>query len=206
MIGARQTGDWKKALRITGGMTGLYLKASRQAMMQEAHFFRAKMIEGLRTGSPGGKKFAPLSSTTLAIRKFRGRGGTKPLIVTGGLRNSIRVKKIDTDSVFVGVLRTGKGGANVAQMMEDGHTFSVPITKKSRRFLMAVFRKFGTLKGKSAGGAPQGKKGKSGVAIAIIRIPARPFIAPVAEKYGGAAQRKRFVKTLAAQMAFQFGS
>ncbi len=116
-----------------------------KAVLQEAQFFRTKIVAGLREGAPGSQAFAPLAPTTLAIRKFRDFGGTKPLIVRGDLRNSITVVK-QGDTVFVGVLRTAKAGgrqslANVAAIHEFGsRPIVLQLTPKVRWFLHAAFR------------------------------------------------------------------
>ena len=48
-----------------------------KALMQEAQFLRTKIVEGIREQAPGGRAFAPLAPTTLAIRQFRGFRGTR---------------------------------------------------------------------------------------------------------------------------------
>jgi hypothetical protein len=49
-----------------------------------------KIVEGIREQAPGGRAFAPLEPTTLAIRQFRGFRGTKALLVAGDLRTASR--------------------------------------------------------------------------------------------------------------------
>ncbi|MCA9561164.1 MAG: hypothetical protein KC583_21595, partial [Myxococcales bacterium] len=77
---------------------------------------------------------------------------------------------------FVGVLRSARGSdgqtlVNVAQVQEFGKTVVVQLTPKARRFLMMVLREAGIEP--SAGG---------GKGIAVVRIPARPFLRPVFDK------------------------
>lgn len=202
-MSVKLVGDWRKAGNITRRMTSQFQRASKVVVNTEAQLLKIKMIEGLKSGSPGGKRMAATSPTTLAVRKFKGgKGGSRPMDASGGLRRSLQVKKLGQD-VFVGVVGS-KGGAKYAQMLEDGAVFSVKITKRSRRFLMAVFRKFGG--GPARPGGTSGQQGSGGTSIAIIRIPPRPFIAPVVEKEARPSDvKKRANRTLAAAMAFQLG-
>lgn len=197
-------GDWKDAVRILKSADKRIQEVVDKAVLQEAQFFRTKIVEGIREQSPGGKPFKALEPTTLAIRRFRGFKGTKALLVRGDLRNSIIVVK-QTDGVFVGVLRSAKGKegqplVNVAAVHEYGsRPIVVKLSDKARRFLQAAFRKAG-LDRPSGGGAATG--------IAIIKVPARPFLAPVFEKYGTDAEvvSKRFLDRVARLLAADFGT
>lgn len=180
-MGFSLIGDWSRAESIVGSMKQKFQLASRQALAQEAQLIRKEIVTGIRDQAPAGKPFDPLSQLTLAIRKGTGFSGTKALIRRGDLRNNIVVKKVG-DGYFVGVLRTaktedGKELVNVARLMEDGGgPFVVPITPKSRAFFHAALRKAGFQM------SPHGSGG--GGAFAIVKIKARPFMAPVFEKFG----------------------
>ena len=195
----KKFGQWKQAATITRSMVGSYKKALDIAVTREAHFIRKKIVEGLRSQAPGGKAFAPHAASTKAVDKVRTkrkrRGKGKVLLASGGLRNSIQVKKLGDAKAFVGILRTsGKGKANVAEIHETGRSFVVPLTKKSRGLIMAAFRKSGMI------------KPGEGKAFVAVTIPARPFIAPIGEQYGKPKDvRKRFEKSLAEAMAYIFG-
>ena len=175
-----KVGDWDVAHRFVSAASRRFKEAVDKAVLQEAQFFRTKIVEGLREQAPGGQPFAPLAATTLAVRRFRGFKGTKALIVRGDLRNSIVVVK-QAGGVFVGVLRTAKGKAgqplvNVAAVHEFGsRPIVLKLTPKARRFLHAAFRSAGL-------DAPAGDR--PSVGIAVIRVPARPFLRPTFEKYG----------------------
>jgi hypothetical protein len=153
---------------------------------------------GIREQVPGGKAFAPLAPTTLAIRRFRGFRGTKALLVQGDLRNSITVVR-DGDRVFVGVLRTARNRAgrslvDIAALHEHGsRPIVVRITPKARAFLHAAFRH---------AGLDTPSSGQRGTAIAVIQIPARPFLAPVFEKY---AQPEQISRRLLERVALDLG-
>jgi phage gpG-like protein len=198
-----KVGAWQAVRRILDAAPKRIRAAEEKAVLQEAQFFRAKIVEGLRSGAPGGQALQPLAPTTLAIRKLRGFGGTKPLIRHGDLRNSITVVK-EGDGVFVGVLRsaTSRGGGSlvdIAALHELGsRPIVVKITPKVRALLHAAFRKAGL-------GAPSGERSSTG--IAVIRIPARPFLRPVFEKYGAPELvAKRFVERVAKFLRGDFGS
>ncbi len=81
-----KVGDWNRAALILRTAPIRLRVAMDRAVLQEAQFFRRKVIEGFRTQAPGGKPFTPVSETTLAIRRFTGFKGTKALIVRGELR------------------------------------------------------------------------------------------------------------------------
>lgn len=203
MISIVLKGDWSKASAIVNRMNDRFKRATAQAMMKEAHRLRAKIVQGIAAGAPGGKAFAPLSPMTIAIRKFRGFGGSKPLIWTGGLRGAITVTKMG-DAVFVGILRqakhkSGKSLVNIGEIHEFGsRTFTVPFTAKMRRFLFAAMRAAGMSKPASKGGG-----GKSAL---TIRIPARPFIGPVIETECRPEDvQKRFWDNVAKGMGYDLG-
>lgn len=197
-----KTGAWDAARRLLSTAPKRFKDAQDKAVMQEAQFFRTKIVEGLRSGAPGGQALQPLAPTTLAIRRLRGAKGTKPLIVHGDLRNSIAVVK-EGDGVFVGVLRSAKssGGAslaNVAAIHEFGsRPIVLKITPKVRALLHAAFRKAGL-------DAPSGTRPSTGVAV--IRIPPRPFLRPVFETYGAPdVVAKRFIERVAKLLGGDFG-
>lgn len=198
----RKVGAWSKVGKLLASAPQRMREAVDKALMQEAQFFRTKIVEGIREQAPGGKAFAPLAPTTLAIRRFRGFGGGKALVVHGDLRNSITIVK-DREGVFVGVLRSaqGKGSQslyNVAAVHEFGsRPIVVKLTPKVRAFLHAAFRRAGLdrpAEGQSTG-------------IAVIKVPARPFLAPVFEKHGADADAvsKRFLERVAKNLGGEFG-
>lgn len=174
-----KVGQWAVAERILKSAPGRLKRALDIATQQEAHYLRRLIVIGLREQNPGGKPFQELSPITLALRKFSGFGGTKALLVRGDMRNSITVTKLGSGAAFVGILRTAKGRdgqslANVAEINEYGKTIVIRLTQRMREFLAMA------LKGKSAGG---GGGGGGGTGVIVVRIPPRPFIGPIIEKY-----------------------
>src|SRR5262249_59612678 len=107
-------------------------------------FVGTKSVGGIREQAPGGRAFATLAPTTLAIRRFRGFHGSKALLVRADLRNSIAVIK-DGERVLVGVLRSarnrdGKPLVDIAALHEYGsRPIVVRLTPKARSFLHAAF-------------------------------------------------------------------
>jgi phage gpG-like protein len=202
MIQIKKIGPWSQVGKLLATASRRVQAAFDKALLQEAQFLRTKIVEGIREQAPGGRAFAPLAPTTLAIRQFRGFHGTKALIVHGDLRNSITVTK-DGDRVLVGVLRTARNRAgrylvDIAALHEHGsRPIVLRLTPKARAFLHAAFRHAG-LDGPSSGQPSTG--------IAVIQVPARPFLAPVFEKYAQPEQMsRRFLERVAAQLSSDFG-
>jgi len=208
-FGSKLTGQWTTGLKILEDTISKWDQAQDQALREEAHFLAKQIIQGITSGAPGGKAFKPLSPTTLAIRRFKGMKGSKPLMNRGDLRNSISVKK-SGDGYFVGILRSAKGPggakvANIAEMNEFGSKpIVIQITPKMRRFLMAAFRAAGL--GQSQSGAG-GAGGGGGVGIIVVQIPPRPFFRPVFEKYASNPNQvaERFLGRLAKRLGGQLG-
>ena len=139
-------GQWEEANRIFTTMQARWQRAITKAMMQEAHRVRGHIVTNITSGGThAGQPFAPLSPGTLIVRQYLGLGGSKPLIQTGAMRAAVSVVSMGPNAVFIGIRRTGKGGANLAAIHEYGASYSRQMTDKQRRFLMAAFR--------SAGGA-----------------------------------------------------
>lgn len=181
-----KTGAWGVAARALGGFSAKLKAVEHKAVLREAHLYRKEIVEGIRDGAPGGKQFTPLAPTTIAIRKAKRFGGTKPLIVTGDLRNSIVVVSRRIGEAFVGILRTARGKkgqplVNLARIHEFGsRTIVIRKTEKMQRFLMLAFRK---------AGLPI--RPGSGAKVIVLRIPPRPFFRPVWDKLAPGA-KKRF--------------
>ena len=208
MVKINTVGDWDKAARILGAAPRRIRLALDRAVLQEAQFFRKKVVEGFRTQSPAGKDFKPLAATTLAIRRFQGFKGTKALLRSGDLKNSVKVVKRVTPlgaEAFIGVLRTArsKKGAplvNIARVHEFGAgPIVIQVTPAMRKFLAAAFRQELGGFGGGRGGVARG--------IIIVRIPARPFIGPVADEFfSGPKAAARFQARVAANLSGMFGA
>lgn len=103
-------------------------------------------------------------------------GGSKILIQSGALRNSITVVRRGRGQVFIGVLRSamsrnGRKLYNIARIHEYGMgPVAIRWTPQSRRWWFAMLRQ--------AGLAPKGGgKGLPG-GMRLVRIPPRPFLRP----------------------------
>jgi hypothetical protein len=206
-----RTGPWGTARRILASSPARIQKAVDVATLQEAHYFRRLVVEGLREQAPGGKAFKPLAPLTLALRKLKNFRGTKALLVRGDLRNSITVNKLGPGAAFVGVLRTAKGRngqplANVADLNENG----------SRPIIIRITQKMRELLGRAAALAGKGSDGKSptgggggsssSTGIMVIRIPPRPFLRPVLDEHFKPEDvRPRFLARVGRALAGDFG-
>lgn len=206
LIGVHKFGDWQEAHRILGTAGFRVPVAIRKAVKQEAQFLRRKIIENLKQGGKLASPFAPLSQGTLLSRRLRRRRSKKPLIESADMWRSIRVKVKGNDA-FVGILRTARGKdgrplANIAKVHEFGQTVAVPVTRAMLRFLHLMFRK-GNKRSEQTGSSMTIREGE----VLVVRIPPRPFIMPVAEKYFGnkAIAQKRMLARIAILMAGDLG-
>ena len=222
VLKAKLTGDWSKARGILRDSAELK-KAIDYAVVQEAHHAQREVIKGITAQAPGGKPFEPLAEITLALRKLRRFKGTKALLVTGGLRGSITVKRTGPGRVFLGVLRgarskDGKDLVNIARVHEHGAVIVIRVTPKMRHFLMAQLGQ-SKLGQKESGGRDKGGRfkkwkfkssgqGQIARGVIVIKIPARPYISPVIDKIASdpRALQKRFAERVAKKLRLRLGS
>lgn len=200
-----RTGDWEVARRILAGAGPRVRRALEAAVAQEAHYMRRLIVEGMRTQAPGDQPFRPLSPNTLAIRRFKRFRGSKALIRRGDLRNAWTVRTMPGARAFVGIMRTarnrdGRPLANIEELNEYGsRPIVIPITPKMRRFLHAALGPGGPQPSGNGGG-------ETGTGFLVVRIPARPVIAPIVEKhYKPADVRARFLARVGANLGGDFG-
>lgn len=185
-------GDWALARQLLTRAPARLKGAVSVAFRQEAHALRNEVVQGLTKQAPGGEPIRPLSPLTIAARQLAGFGGTKALIVTAELRNSITVI-IEGDEAFIGVTRTarssdGKSLVDLAQLHEyGGPPVIIPITPKMRRYLFAMLRR--------AGKEPSGGGG-GGRGVIVTQVPARPFLRPAFGKFRQGAEQ-RFLERVA---------
>ncbi len=174
-VKVRVSPEWKEAIRILGDAAPRFKSAAYKATLQEAQEFRGHVIKNFTTGGAhADKPFKPLSAATMIIRRFRGFGGSKILMVSGTLRNSV-VLVNKGGVIFVGVKRASGKGYKIAELHENGGgPFTQPMTPKQRRFLAAAFR---------SAGQQFGQGGGKGGGVISWRTPARPFMKPTAEKF-----------------------
>lgn len=179
-MGLSLTGGWSQAALALGKLPFLLQQAQQKALLQEAEFFRTKIVEGIRDQAPGGKAFKPLSPYTIAMRYFMRLRSDKALIERGDLIRNIVVHRVDANNVFVGILRgavnsEGKDLVNIAKIHEYGAgPYVVRMTRKMRMFLAMVFRQMQI----------PASHGGHGSGEIVITIPPRPFLGPVFDKYG----------------------
>lgn len=160
-----------------------------RAVADEAHLLRSGMMKTLtmggRVAGGSGEKWPRLKRITLEMRRNasradgRGTKGSKPLVRTGSLRNSISVHKKADAQYFVGVHRStqsadGQSMVNIAALHERG-PYVIPITDKMRSYFMFLYVK-GVIK---KVWPPPGKT--------HIFVPARRFAQPTFEAWSKGA-------------------
>lgn len=137
--------------------------------------------------SRGSGDWAKLSRWTIASRKFRGFGGTRPLIDTGSLVNGVRAETnfsaIDAE-IFVGYLSGDLSEyavslVSMASISEYGvGPFIIRVTPKSRKLIGAI--------SKYLRGSPSSESRVTrGKGYIITSIPARPIFGPLMEGGSG---------------------
>jgi len=89
---------------------------------------RQRMIRGV---APDGSQWTPLSAVTLAIRRGRGRSGSKPLIDTGTLKTTLNYRVLP-DGIAIG---TNRQGAHVHQFGTNRAGRGRKVTVPPRPFL-----------------------------------------------------------------------
>lgn len=179
----RKVGQWGQAARILNAYSTRFGAVVDRAVHREALRYEKEMKEGIKDQAPGGVRFKPLSAITIARKR-----SSKALIDKADLRNSIGTRKITSKAYFAGVHRTAMsrdGGnlANIGAVHELGAEYKQTVTAKQARFFRALYFK-GLWPYEGWQTVP--KEGD----VINIRIPARPFVAPVFEKLSpGAAKR-----------------
>lgn len=209
---------WKQAIETFPELERQIPKAIEKATLQEANDLRKRIVAQFREQRPAAGSWAALSDLTIRARKVAGFGGTKILIRSSDLRNSIKVTPISNGVIFVGVHRTAgtsKGGnlaiVNLGYIHEFGATVKVVVTRKMQRFLFGVLLKtkkgrnlrgrFSKGKGGGGGGSGRFKVG----ATLTIKIPARPFIAPAVEAKSESEYERSIAERFAKLMAGKLG-
>lgn len=197
------TEGWGHALKAFANLDSNFIAAANKAILQEAHVLRTHIIRAFTNGGPPGKQWTPHSPLTVAIRKAQGFNGTKLLIRSGTLRNSVSAVKVG-NAYFVGVLRravTNSDGRNrssidIAILHEYGGN-PIPITAKMRRFFFAMLKKAGV----------DSKVAGRGTSKGFIRIPPRPFLGPIFERYGKPEEiKKRFWQRVSKALGYSLGA
>lgn len=195
-----KTGDWASAGRLLQTMPAKLKTTVSIAFRQEAELLRRQIVQGITNQAPGDKSFKDLSILTLAARRLKNFKGTKALLRRGDLRNAIATI-VRGEEAFIGVPRKtrdkeGKPVIDIAELNEFGsNPIVIPITPKMRKYLAVLFREAGEIYG-SAG------EGGSNANVVVTRIPARPFLRPVFEKFSVGAQ-ERFLNRIAFQLGLR---
>lgn len=174
-------GDWKKLAQDLKFLKKDFKRVLAMFMKREVLRYRSMVVKGIKDQEPGGKRFRPLSAWTLAMRKFRGFGGTKALIVSGEMRKAITYRWSSSKlEGFAGILykskaKDGKSMVNIAAVHEFGtKPFAIKRTDKMRKFLAMVASRTGLI---------VYTPGHVSSGIYVVKIPARPFFGPTFEEW-----------------------
>lgn len=177
MAGIKLTGDWVQAQAILNALPKDLDNAIQSAIEGEAQVLRSAIVRHLGKVKPGLSPFTGMTGK---------RKGSKPLIDTGEMRNSIGVV-MGHHEAFIGIPRSS-GGYRLADIHEKGRVIVQRMTDKQRRFLHATI------------GRKASKVG-SGTGVLVIHIPARPFVAPAF-----AEQRPKIPARLMARIVAALGT
>jgi hypothetical protein len=179
-------------------MVGSINRAVTVMLSREAFLLSNAMKKGLIEQRPGGRKIRPLARSTILLRGLRtgGKPGTKALIDSGSMVNSVIARKQSQFHFTAGVHRNarakdGKSLADIAAIHEYGtKTYTITVTEKMRRFSF-VLMAAGILR------APWrvGQKLKR-------RTPERPWLNPAHKEWEKDAD-ERFTAGLAAILGVQ---
>jgi hypothetical protein len=176
--------------RIGAASKAMAAGRARDARMT-ARAFAKVGAAGLRArvALPGKLKASAWKTMGAAIGAgVRQVGGSKILVQSGTLRNSITVVRRNRQ-VFIGVLRSAQGRDgrkvyNIARIHEFGAgPFAVKWTPKSRAWWFAQLRQAGISGGGSKGPSWATPSHLGG--MRLVRIPPRPFLRPVFRKLYG---------------------
>ncbi len=198
-MAVKRTGSWSLARELLQAAPARLKVATDRALRQEAEQLRSEVVEGITKQAPAGQPFSPLSRFTLAKRRLGKFAGSKALIRNADLRNAVSAT-VRNGEAFVGVPRKAKGRdgaslADVAKLNEFGSDpIVIPITPKMHRYFFVLRRELG-----DDGAARSGHFSTPGVIV--TRIPARPFLRPVFDKFRREAG-KRFLARVARQLKF----
>lgn len=179
MAGIKRIGDWKKAKEVLEAAPADLDQALQTAVLALANFYVGKIKQ--KIGSNIQPALSPFTMRGIgAARKFAG-AGAKTLINRGDMRNSVTVVSAGKYEAFVGIPASSAKDVKIAQIHEEGRVIVQQMTPKQRAFLHATLGK----KASKIRSAPS-------TGIIVIHIPARPFIKPVFDEYGGEVGRERF--------------
>lgn len=200
-VKVKKVGQWDKLRKVLPQVDEDYKKAQTQAVEKEALLFAKKVDEAFKTsGGSNGKKWAPNSRSTIAIK-----GSAKPLINSGDLRSSITVKNVGADKFFAGVpnnVRSKNGGqmVNIGEVHEFGKVIVMRITKKQHAFVMANLAKLG---GGRRGGGGSFRVGGT----LVIKIPQRSFLGATMEAhFTERKSRSRIKRRISAKLRAKYGN
>jgi hypothetical protein len=194
-FGVQLSAEWQKAAKIFVRIPDRFKKVLIEASMEEGEFMREKIVAQLDEAD-----FPALSP--LGALFGGGDSGRKPL---AGFAQDVVVKRVG-EAVFVGILpkgggRGGRNRAELAELQEEGRTYSVTTSDRQRRYIMAILREGGVLAARNPHPAPAGTP----LTINIV-LPPRPFMQPTIDRWGKPEDvKQRFYERVARLMRGDLG-
>lgn len=155
----KKIGDWDKIAAELNAMPQKYQQAKALALQRVGIYLVRQVKKGIESQAPGGKSFRPLHPYTIDRKE-----SSKALIADSDLIGSVD-HEVEKNAVFVGLLRTTTNKKkqsleNLGWIHEYGCL--IQVTERMRNYLHS-----------------QGLH--LNPATKVIKIPARPFLGPVAD-------------------------
>jgi len=160
-------GDWKRFRLVVLGFKGNLRKSIRNAHNQVGHILVAEIKRRITRGQYA--KNTPLTQFIKEHSKPKAISSNS-LMFSDTLRKAITHEVEGIFGLAVGVERKSSGGANVAEILHDGATFT--LTPKAIRNFSFIIQK---LQKESGATIPKSASTTPGV----VRIKGRPFIEDV---------------------------
>jgi hypothetical protein len=197
-------GQWTQARSLLRFGAARTAPAIQRAVQQEAKWFARKIKANIR--DQGRTARTPIRRVLVATQKMRERRGIKrmgPLYARGDLLRSVTVK-MGFMKAWIGIPKgaRGRGGANlekIGRANEFGKRVYIRNPSRAMRWMLFKFYQ-------GIGRRPKHPTGKKGVII--IRIPKRPFMEPVFDRFYArhpVRVRTRFLGRVARNMGGLYG-
>ena len=199
------TGDWERINRLMLKGDVAMRRAINLATREVAQSLAEAVKNGIRSQAPGGRRFKPLSSSTITLRQSKGDFSRSVLMPRErAIVNSIVALPADASTrsgrshnpSYAVTIKPGARGADghdiarIAKLHENGYTYVLPASALKGFF--ARLSKAGLApKRKQMFGETRSESKASRVGgVIIVTVPPRPFFRPIARTHGNIAYTK----------------